>query len=159
MNTQKLLLSQLRECYKEEGWFKPLQTVLKDISEEEIDFKMDENTHSIRQLINHLIFWNGRWLSRFKGNEPGEFEEANEITFEDSSKNQTGKELINRLNESFEEWDKELEMCSEEKLDSILFEGTDYRGSWSVFISSMILHSVYHLGQIMQIKKHFLKQE
>lgn len=154
MEINMFLASLNRECYAEEGWFTPLKQSLKDISEEGYNFKPDEKTHSIRELVNHLIFWNERWLSRMKGKEPGEFTEKNEITFEGETKEQTKDQLIRRLIDNFDEWDKELRSCGEEKMNMILFEGTEYSAKWSQFISSMILHNAYHIGQIMTVKKY-----
>lgn len=155
MQTSKFLASLNRRCYKEEGWFIPLGQALNDVSEEGFDFKPDERVHSIRELVNHLIFWNERWLSRMKGKEPGEFTEKNELTFEGTTKGQSKDQLIKRLLDNFDEWDKELSLCTEDKMNSLLFEGTDYSAKLSDFISSMILHNAYHLGQIMTVKKYF----
>ena len=154
METNIFLALLNKECYSEEGWFTPLKQALKDITEEGFNFKPDEKIHSIRELVNHMIFWNERWLSRMKGIDPGDFTEKNEITFEGKTKGQTKVQLIKRLMDNFDEWDKELSSCGESKMDTVLFEGTDYSAKWSQFISSMILHNAYHIGQIMTVKKY-----
>jgi len=155
MQTNKFLSSLNAQCYNEEGWFIPLKQALKDVSDKEFDFKPDKRLHSIRELVNHILFWNERWLMRMKGKEPASFNKSNELTFKDSTKSLTKKQLTNRLLKNFNEWEKELSKCKEEKMNRILFKGTEYSAKWSEFISSMILHNAYHLGQIMILKKYF----
>lgn len=156
MQISSFLAEQNRECYKDEGWFRPYTEALKDLTEDQFNFKSDSRTHSIRELVNHLIFWNERWLLRIRNKEPNEFTGQNEKTFEDNVANQTKDELVGRLFDNFNEWDIELKSCTEEKMQEIVFPKTEYSGKWSSFISSLILHNAYHLGQIMMIRKYFV---
>lgn len=155
MSLKELLLSQHRECFREEGWIKPFKTVLSALTDEEFDFKVNEGTHSIRQIINHLIFWDERWLLRIQGKEVSDFTGKNETTFDESAKDQSREKLVKKFLDIMNHWEEELNKFGEEMPYELIFKGTESEGRWCDYISSFTLHNTYHLGQIMQLKKIF----
>lgn len=66
MTTKELFLDQFNACYDEENWFKPLKETLDGLTPEQASWNDGSSNHSILQLVHHLIFWNERYLYRFK---------------------------------------------------------------------------------------------
>jgi uncharacterized damage-inducible protein DinB len=109
-------------------------------------------SHSIWQIVNHLIFWNDRWLHRFKGDNLPKMEETNEETFVVKNGNIEQWQIsIKKLDEILDEWEKELTNADETKLNNEAFN--DYEDSWYDVIMQITIHNAYHIGQIVNLRK------
>ncbi|REE94641.1 DinB family protein [Paenibacillus taihuensis] len=159
MNAKSILIDQLNACYHDKSWFIPLQDILKDLSAEQA-----ANEHASKQsiwgIVNHLIFWNEKWLERF---EVGNFEIDGEInnddtfyvdpdTINDSEWNRT----LQRLETVFRSWTVALEESDEFKLTSEI--PSYYNAPWWGVVSNLSIHNAYHIGQIMLLKKTMQNQ-
>ncbi|WP_310145461.1 DinB family protein [Paenibacillus amylolyticus] len=154
MSYKSILIDQLTACYNDKSWFIPLAEILEDLTAEEAVIKND-NGQSIWSIVNHLIFWNEKWLERFKA---GEFRLdhniANDETFAVAQEqlNESGwKETLNRLENVFVSWRVVLEETEESKLTKQLPEYFD--APWWGVVSNLSIHNAYHVGQIMLLKK------
>ncbi|WMX56720.1 DinB family protein [Peribacillus sp. R9-11] len=64
MNLKAVLLEQMGACYEQKNWFVPLNIAIDGLSAEQASWK-SRDSNSIWQIVNHLIFWNERYLNRF----------------------------------------------------------------------------------------------
>ncbi|MUG86498.1 DinB family protein [Paenibacillus timonensis] len=154
MTYKSILIDQITACYNDKSWFIPLADILADLTVSEAVTE-NENKQSICSIVNHIIYWNERWLERFKA---GEFVSNNTINndetfsltpdqFEDLGWNET---LI-RLEKVFSNWRTVLEETDESKLTRQIPEY--YNAQWWGVVSNLCIHNAYHIGQIMLLKK------
>ena len=93
---RSILLEQLRTTHNEKDWFVPITVAVEGLTAEQASWKNGNGNHSVGQLTNHLLFWNGRELAKFKGEPEQKFSGNNDETFTnfDSKKwNDTFKQL------------------------------------------------------------------
>lgn len=152
MTYKSILLDQINACYNDKSWFIPLEEILIDLTVEEAN---SENEQNIWSIVSHLIFWNEKWLDRYKTEE---FDLNNTISNEETFNldidriNETGwKETLERLRSVFINWRIALEESDESKLTKIIPEY--YNAPWWGVVSNLCIHNAYHIGQIMLIKK------
>jgi uncharacterized damage-inducible protein DinB len=107
--------------------------------------------------VNHLIFWNERWLERFKLEQIEANHLDNNETF---SLNPLGikemewnKTLI-KLEAVYLSWIHALEECEDSKLSTII--PAYFNAPWWGVVSNLCIHNAYHIGQIMLLKKQIL---
>lgn len=153
MSKKELLLDQLAVCRNDESWIKPLSISLEGLKVEDIIWKQSESLHSILEIVNHLYFYNERWLKRFKGELPTEIVERNADTFfeidvtEDSWEN-----LVQKLDEGLANWQQAIEESTESKLHEHIPTFPE-EAIWWQAISNLCTHNTYHIGQIIFIRK------
>jgi len=154
MSYKSILIDQLTACYNDKSWFVPLAEILDDLTAEEAVIKND-NEQSIWSIVNHLIFWNEKWLERFKA---GEFRLDHNIDNDETfavaqdQLNEIGwTETLNKLEKVFVNWRVVLEETEESKLTKQLPEYFD--APWWGVVSNLSIHNAYHVGQIMLLKK------
>jgi len=153
MTLKEAFIEQFKATYNEENWFIPLKIAVSDVNEKEFNSKPDECTHSIRQQVNHLIFWDDRWLARIKKQPKVPFEGDGALTFDDESTGDSLENILKRMYEVMDELLVELEKFEEGNLMKRVFPDTEYDDLWWQSISNIILHNSYHVGQIMSVKK------
>ncbi|WP_410769436.1 DinB family protein [Fontibacillus sp. BL9] len=154
MNNKSVLIDQIKACYNDKSWFIPLQEILIDISAIEAA-KKNESNQSIWSIVNHLIFWNEKWLERFNV-EQVELNNTlnNDDTFyvnPNTINDEEWKETLNKLETVFNSWIEVLEESEESKLNIEI--PTYYNAPWWGVVSNLCIHNAYHIGQIMLIKK------
>ncbi len=136
-----LLLEQLKYTHTEQDWFAPTYAALEGLTAEQSSWRDSTENHSIGQLVSHLIFWNERVLKAFQGNTLPDYNDDNDITF-----NQYNGEqwllAIKKLDSIQTEWEQAVVKASEEQLNE-----------WSSSIANVCSHNAYHTGQIVYIRK------
>lgn len=154
MSYKSILVDQLTACYNDKSWFVPLADILTDLTLKEA---VSENQYkqSIWSIVNHLIYWNEKWLERFNAEE-FELNSAinNKETFalNQDQLNEFGwKESLIRLENVFRNWKIALEESDESKLTKQLPEY--FNAPWWGVVSNMSIHNAYHIGQIIMLKK------
>lgn len=151
----EILYDQFIACYNEEGWFMPLKIALEGLTEEQFAWKESANLHSIRQLVDHLLFWNERYLMRLKDVPliALKIEKDNDPTF-NMYDSLSKDELIEKTYKVFDEISGILKDISEDKLDQNAFkdfpENTD---KWWEVLENITTHNTFHIGQIVFIRK------
>lgn len=154
MTTKEILLEQFTACYDENGWFVALKNALRNLTAEQAAWKPAGVEHSARETVNHLIYWNERWLKRFRGET---VESAPEIaeTFLDVGENNftetDWQASLEKLYGVFDEWKTILETINEAKLSEQVSES--YDAPWSAPLANMNIHNAYHIGQIVIARK------
>src|SRR6476469_9047419 len=67
MTARDVLTEQFTACYDEDGWFVSLRKALDGVTAEQAAWKPAGVDNSIHETVNHLVFWNDRWLQRYRG--------------------------------------------------------------------------------------------
>ncbi len=150
MTTKEFFLDQFSACYDTENWFVPLTSALDGLTVEQAQWKDGSSNHSILQLVHHLIFWNERYLMRFKGLPLSEMKQSEtDPTFEIDLKD--WDKTLDKFNEVFTELREVFKNAPEEKLNSSPFKDSD--DPWYSVIANINIHNAYHTGQIVYIRK------
>lgn len=150
VHVKKLLVDQLLANANDRSWYTSFQESVEGISEKVAFWKPDEESHSIAEIVQHLIYWNEVWQERF---EKSNFNTVQSI--EDNaesfltSKNTSFTELKDQLLETLLRWQ---ELIVEEKLESKVI-GFPVEASWWELIGNATTHNAYHIGQITYIRK------
>jgi uncharacterized damage-inducible protein DinB len=152
MKQKEILLEQMAACRNQKAWFVPLSDALNGLSPQQAAWRDGSENHSIRQIVNHLIFWNERWLMRLKGIEPPKVEGEISATFDSKTGDvEEWESTAMRLDEVLGGLESELRNASEEKLAGEAFK--DAGDSWYAFLSQLTIHNAYHIGQIIYTRK------
>jgi uncharacterized damage-inducible protein DinB len=138
---KEVLLEQLKSTHTNKDWFVSVNVALEGLTPEQAAWKDNSGNHSIGQLANHLIFWNGQQLAKFKGEKPAAFSGNNEETF--GTVDKAGwEQIVKKVDAVLTEWEKVIQEADEAKLKS-----------WYATISKISTHNAYHTGQIIYIRK------
>jgi DinB superfamily len=138
---KSILLNLLETTHKKKDWFVPVDVALEGVTAEQAAWTDGSGNHSIGQLTHHLIFWNERLLTSFKGNTPPAFNGDNDETFNAFDKESWVAE-VGKLDKVLSEWEKAIASSDEEKLKS-----------WYENIANISTHNAYHTGQIIYVRK------
>ncbi|WNQ10612.1 DinB family protein [Paenibacillus aurantius] len=157
MNIKSVLLDQWNACYHDKSWFLPLHEILMDLKASQAAWE-NESKQSIWSIVNHLIFWNEKWLERYNTEL---VDRSSPINNDDTFyvnphplNELEWKKTLQRLETVFDSWNKALEESTELKL---LTEIPSYfHAPWWGAVSNLCIHNAYHIGQIMLLKKQCL---
>jgi uncharacterized damage-inducible protein DinB len=153
MTQKEILLAQFAASYNEEGWFVPLRAALDGLTAQEAA-RHDGATHSVWQTVNHLIFWNTRYLNRFNGVPNTPMTESNAETFSENNgtpSDDAWQAALAQLDAVMKSWQAAIAAADDSKLQT---EATPkQRGSWFKVITNLTLHTAYHTGQILLLRK------
>lgn len=138
MNGKELLLAQLNASL-ENTWFVSLVNSIDGLTEEQASWKPHEETNSIFEIVNHLIFYNHRLLNRIK-DIPND-EKGADSTFK-NKKDLSWNDTVNLITEITSEWVAVVEKADTKKLDDMAAE-----------LAHLTIHTTYHTGQIIYIRK------
>ncbi|MFE4242498.1 DinB family protein [Peribacillus butanolivorans] len=153
MNLKAVLLEQMGACYEQKNWFVPFNIAIDGLSAEQASWKTGDS-NSIWQIVNHLTFWNERYLNRFKGLPLSQEEVNNNATFNSTNPNETKEEwqsVVLQLLRVMSDWADAIKDCDEEKFHSAAYKESD--APWSSVIANINIHNAYHIGQIVEIRK------
>lgn len=154
MTSKEIILEQLKATYNEKNWFVPFNISVAGLTAAEASKKDTSGNHSVWGIVNHLIFWNGRWLTRLSGGEPDKMEIDNSGTFtEDGADDEKWKEAVGKLESISAEIIDKVNSSTELWLNSEAFPG--YGASWFEMLTQMTIHNAYHIGQIVHLRKQY----
>jgi hypothetical protein len=149
MDAKTILLRQMDANHNEPHWFVPIERALDGLTEEQTLTKSG-TSNSIREIVNHLIFWNERYLSKFKGMGQGKAIETNDESF-DNLDGDDWDSTKQRLTNVLTDWKTLLHEADDEFLQRSAH--TDRHDPWYSAISNLNIHNAYHIGQIIEIRK------
>ncbi|MGI2329469.1 DinB family protein [Planococcus sp. YIM B11945] len=154
MSKKEMVLDQLAMCRNVDSWVKPLSKALIGLRLEEATWKPNASSNSIGEIANHLLFYNSRWMKRFKGKAVGEAPELNSSTFQtvEGLTEESWQQQVNELDAGLAEWQSAIEASTEEELHAHI-PGFPEDAIWWEALSSLCVHNAYHLGQIIYIRK------
>ncbi|MFA1822651.1 DinB family protein [Virgibacillus oceani] len=144
-----ILLDQLLANANDRSWYASFQESVEGITDKEATWKPDETSHSIVEIIQHLIYWNEIWQLRY---EKSNFNAAQSLENNaDSfltSKDRNFVELKEQLLKVLLRWQ---ELITEEKLEASV-NGFPVAAEWWALIGNATTHNAYHIGQIAYIR-------
>ncbi|WP_019121562.1 DinB family protein [Brevibacillus massiliensis] len=152
MSTRKeVLVTQLRACHNQDGWFAPLKVALRGVTAEQAVQGGKGSSNSIYGIVHHLVFWNERYLQRFhEGNLPP-LEISNSETFQSNEMSASWDELQMKLDNVLAQWEQAIMNYDDSKLDSPTHPDRDE--VWWMSLAHLAIHNAYHIGQIVHIRK------
>lgn len=150
MNRKDVILEQFLLCDNKNGWFVSFKSAVEGLIAEQAAWKNSESENSILEITRHLVFWNERYLNRFKGIPNPKMEGNNDSTFNYLNELKWN-EVIERFHSVMTDWYQTVQLADEEKLDQQVSE--EAKGSWLETLSSITLHNAHHIGQIVTIRK------
>ena len=138
---RSVLLDQLRTTHNQKDWFVDANTAVAGLSAEQASWTDGKGNHSVGQLAYHIVYWNQRNLTKFKGETPAKYGGDNDETFKqfDSKK---WSETVRQLDEVMNEWEKAVETADDKKL-----------AEWAPIIARIGTHNAYHVGEIVYVRK------
>jgi uncharacterized damage-inducible protein DinB len=152
MTSKEIILNQLSATYNQKNWFVPVTDALEGLTAQQAAWSDGSGNHSIWQIVNHLIFWNERWVMRFKGQVPPEMEIENSETFDAGEKTEDQwKETVKKINEVLSDWESLVKKADDSVLAGEAFKG--YGASWYEVLAQTTTHNAYHIGQILYVRK------
>ncbi|HYM19756.1 MAG TPA: DinB family protein [Candidatus Kapabacteria bacterium] len=150
MTTKSLLIAQFSATLDQENWFVPLEKAIAGLTAAEAAWRDGSANHSVWQITNHIYFWNERYYFRFKGTPLPSIEITNDETFENKS-DADWQATINNLHTMMNRWRELLQSADESKFDEPFTEGKP--DTWAEVISDINIHTAYHTGQILYVRK------
>jgi len=149
MSAKDVLLEQFTACHDENGWFVALTSALEGVTAEQAAWRPAGVDNSIGENVNHLIFWNERWLKRFRGelNEPHDVENTATFKADESDWQRT----LEKLGAVMDAWRAILRDISDERLDAPV--NAKFQHPWRLSLAHQNIHNAYHIGQIVLLRK------
>ncbi|KKI90013.1 DltD domain-containing protein [Bacillus sp. SA1-12] len=148
-HAKDVLSDQLLANANEQSWYVPFSEAVKNLTEDEAFWKVHEESNSIAEIVQHLLYWNETWQTRYK-----EFSVhavpkvgSNDSTFS-IPKEKTFFEFQKQLLEVLLHWQ---EILTKKHLESDVQGFTDTK--WWEVIGNVATHNAYHIGQIIYIRK------
>jgi uncharacterized damage-inducible protein DinB len=138
---RSVLLEQLRTSHSEEDWYVPANIAVEGLTAEQAMWSPGKGNHSVGQLAYHLWYWDARSLQQFKGEKPEPFDGNNNETF-DKFTAQQWDDLVKKLNQVMDDWEKAVETADDQKL-----------AEKASLIAHVGVHNAYHIGQILYVRK------
>lgn len=136
----------LKRVYNGKAWHGPsIMEVLKDM-DETLARKRIGNSHSIVQLVLHMVSWRTFVTKRLLGDNAFELSDAENFPNESN-----WTTAFQKLEQSQAELVKAIDSAS----NSLLHENVASRKyDFFVLLHGIIHHDIYHIGQIQMIKKY-----
>lgn len=150
IHAKSVLLDQLLANANDRSWYTSFQESVEGISDKEAAWKPDESSHSIAEIVQHLIYWNEVWQLRY--------EKSNYNAVQSLEDN--ADSFIPPIDKSFTDLKEQLlevllrwqELITENKLESKV-NGFPVDAEWWALIANATTHNAYHIGQITYIRK------
>ncbi|WP_379150993.1 DinB family protein [Paenibacillus sp. sgz5001063] len=149
VQVKEILGNQLLANANDPSWYVTFTESVQGLSEEEAVWKPDEDSNSIAELVQHLLYWNQTWQSRYREASVHAVPsvESNNLTFE-LPQGISFEQLQTSLLEVLLNWQS---LLTEDQLAEDIQE---FPGSqWWEIIGNVTTHNAYHIGQIVLIRK------
>lgn len=150
MSESKRISNLYQSIYNGNPWLEvTLTNTLKDVTAEQAYKKVAPNLNTIWEIVNHLIQWRRNILRRVQGEEIITPDHNYFVPVIDPSEAAWEQSLQN-LAKSQEQWNTFFEDFDSDHLTKIYVNNGH---SYYEHIHGIIQHDVYHLGQIVILKK------
>jgi uncharacterized damage-inducible protein DinB len=147
---KEVLSNQLLANANDPSWYLPFSDSVANLSEEEAFWKPNRDSHSIAEIVQHLLYWNETWQTRYK---------KSHVDAVPSLGNNNESFLIKENEKFFEMKERLLEVLLhwQELLSEVVVEsdanGFPVPAKWWEILSNVTTHNAYHIGQIIYIRK------
>ncbi|WHY80007.1 DinB family protein [Neobacillus sp. WH10] len=150
IHAKDVLSDQLLANANDPSWYLPFSDSVENLSEEEALWKPNENSNSIAEIVQHLLYWNETWQTRYQ---KSHFNAVPSIGSNNNSfiipENQTFNDLREGLLKVLLQWQ---DLLTEEKIESNV-NGFPVPAQWWAILGNVATHNAYHIGQIIYIRK------
>ncbi|CAG9621592.1 DinB family protein [Sutcliffiella rhizosphaerae] len=149
-HAKDVLLDQLLANANDPSWYIPFIEAVDGVSENEAFWKPDSTSHSIAEIVQHLVYWNETWQQRYKLSNVNAIPPVknNDHTFF-VTEEQSFQDLKGQLLKTLLQWQ---ELLDDKHLESTV-TGFPVEAKWWHIISNATTHNAYHIGQIAYIQK------
>lgn len=153
MNTEiQSIINNLERVNTGQPWYgKPVYELLDEIDPSIVYDKPDADSHSLIDLLYHMITWADFSLHRIKGDQ-----EKDMAAFETLDWRQIDPKVHKWKNgvSEFKTINTSIVELLKQKDDEFLKEIVDYRKyNFRFLLNGLIQHNIYHIGQIAYVKK------
>jgi len=149
-HAKDVLMNQLLASANDPSWHVPFQQSVEQLTEDEAFWTPANGSHSIAEIIQHLLYWNETWQTRYRESQVDAVlsigDNHNSFMIPDTA---TFAELRDRLLEVLLQWQ---ELLSASKLEQEV-NGFPVPAKWWELVSNAATHNAYHIGQIVYIRK------
>lgn len=146
------IISSLRTVVEGEPWFgKPVMNLLHEVDPSIVYKKPNDESHSLIELLYHMINWAEFVLKRIEGEDDADLAkfERNDWRALDIN-NHTWEKAVAQ----FKVTNDLIIDALQTKTDEFLNEKVDYREyNFRFLLNGLIQHHIYHAGQIAYLKK------
>ncbi|MFD7523721.1 DinB family protein [Paenibacillus chitinolyticus] len=149
-HVKDILSDQLLANANDPSWYLPFSAAVENLSEEAAFWKPSEDSYSIAEIVQHLLYWNETWQTRYQksdvntvpsiGNNNKSFIIPKDKKFTD---------LKDQLLDVLLKWQ---DLLTEEKVESDVI-GFPVAAKWWELLGNLSTHNAYHIGQICYIRK------
>jgi len=149
LHPKDVLSDQFLANANDPSFYVPFSESVENLTEAEAFWKVSEDSNSIAEIVQHLLYWNETWQTRYKEASVNAVPAVgnNDSTFT-ISKNKTFYELKKQLLEVLLHWQ---EILTVEQIESNV-QGYDGAYWWQI-LGNVTTHNAYHIGQIVYIRK------
>lgn len=149
-HAKDVLADQLLANANDPSWYIPFSGSVENLSEEEAFWKPNEDSNSIAEIVQHLLYWNQTWQTRYQKSHVNAVPSIgnNNKSFI-IPENQTFTDLKKQLLEVLLRWQG---LLTEEKVESEV-NGFPEHVEWWAVLGNVSTHNAYHIGQIIYIRK------
>ncbi|MEO5995620.1 MAG: DinB family protein [Chitinophagaceae bacterium] len=153
MNTEiQKIIAGLKEVLSGSPWYgKSANTLLDEIDPEIVYKKFNDKSHSLIDVLYHMVTWTEFTLHRLEKSEKMVVNEVEALDWRETNSS------INTWNNGLAQFNaannKIIELLKTTS-DEILEEIVDYRQyNFRVLLNGLIQHHIYHLGQVAYVNK------
>ncbi|MEK4441488.1 MULTISPECIES: DinB family protein [Niallia] len=145
-----VLQDQLLTNANDPSWYVSFSESVVNLTEEEAFWKPNDESNSIAEIVQHLLYWNETWQTRYKEshvNAVAPINDNNESFV--IPENITFAALKKSLLAVLLQWQ---DLLTQEKVDNDVI-GFPETAKWWEVLSNLTTHNAYHIGQIVYIRK------
>ncbi|SEN88003.1 Uncharacterized damage-inducible protein DinB (forms a four-helix bundle) [Paenisporosarcina quisquiliarum] len=150
VHAKDVISDQLLANANDPSWYLPFSDSIRGLSEDQAFWKPNEESNSIAEIVQHLLYWNQTWQTRYQKSHvdavPSIGNNNNSFIIPD---NHSFADLKKQLLEVLLLWQ---ELLSEEKVESEVSGFSGHVRWWEV-LGNVSTHNAYHIGQIIYIRK------
>jgi uncharacterized damage-inducible protein DinB len=150
VHVKDILSDQLLANANDPSWYLPFSDAVENLSEEVAFWKPSEDSNSIAEIVQHLLYWNETWQTRYQ---KSHVNAVSSIGDNNKSfiipKDQKFTDLKERLLDVLLKWQ---DLLTEEKVESDV-NGFPVVAKWWELLGNVATHNAYHIGQICYIRK------
>jgi uncharacterized damage-inducible protein DinB len=146
---KEVISNQLLANANDPSWYLPYSDSVANLSEEEAFWKPNPDSHSIAEIVQHLLYWNETWQLRYKKSHVDAVPPINNNESFLTKENERFFDMKERLLVVLLNWQ---ELLSEVELESDV-NGFPVPAKWWEILGNVTTHNAYHIGQIIYIRK------
>jgi uncharacterized damage-inducible protein DinB len=146
------IIRNLQNINTGQPWYgRPVYEMLEEIDPAIVYTKPNENSHSLMDLLYHMITWAEFTLKRIEGDKEKDMAAFEKLDWReiDPAMHTWEKGLS-----EFKAIHKKIAELLDKKDDEFLKENVDYRKyNFRFLLNGLIQHNIYHIGQVAYLKK------